>query len=247
MATALVAEDEDVLREELCEHLASLWPTLTIVASACNGVDALQLAEQHRPDVLFLDIQMPGLSGLEVASRVSFDPHLVFVTAYDAHAVAAFERGAIDYLLKPWASQRLAEALRRVQLRLPQPPPALETTLREIAAAVQPRQYLRWINASAGQEVRIITTDEICYFRADSKYTLVITASGECLVRRPLKDLAAQLDPAQFWQVHRSTIVNAGAIASVSRDVGGRVCLKLKARPEILAVSETHEHRFRSM
>jgi DNA-binding LytR/AlgR family response regulator len=245
--TALVAEDEDVLRDELCEHLGRLWPDLRIVARADNGVDALQFAERHRPDVLFLDIQMPGLSGLEVARRIRSGPNIVFVTAYDEHAVTAFERGAIDYLLKPWAPARLAESLRRIQARLRQPLPELEGVLRELAAAVQPRHYLRWINASAGQEVKIVTVDEVCYFKADSKYTMVITASGEALVRRALKDLAAQLDPAQFWQVHRSTIVNASAIAGVSRDLRGNVRLRLKARPESIAVSEAHEHLFRSM
>jgi DNA-binding LytR/AlgR family response regulator len=245
--TALVAEDEDVLREELCAHLTAQWPALRIVAQADNGLDALQYAERHRPDVLFLDIQMPGLTGLEVARRVGPGRHVVFITAYDSHAVEAFERGAVDYLLKPYAPARLAESLRRVQARLEQSAPVLENVLRELAAALQPREYLRWIKAATGQEVKIITVDEVCYFQADSKYTLVITASGEALVRRALKDLGAQLDPAQFWQVHRSTIVNASAIAGVSRDLRGRVCLKLKTRPETLAVSEAHEHLFRSM
>jgi DNA-binding LytR/AlgR family response regulator len=245
--TALVAEDEDVLREELCAHLGMLWPQLRIVAQADNGADAVRHAEQLRPDVLFLDIQMPGLTGLEVARRCGNEAHVVFITAYDSHAVAAFERGAVDYLLKPWMPERLAESLRRIQSRMQQSPPEIEGVLREIAAAVRPRAYLRWINASAGQEVRIITVDELCYLQADSKYTLVITAGGEALVRSPLKELSAQLDPAQFWQIHRSTIVNVSAIAAVSRDLRGRVRLRLKARPELLAVSEVHEHLFRSL
>jgi DNA-binding LytR/AlgR family response regulator len=245
--TALVAEDEDLLREDLCSQLASLWPELKIVAQCSNGLDALRLAEELRPDVLFLDIQMPGLSGLEVARRVSPGVHVVFATAYDSHAVAAFERGAIDYLLKPYGPARLAEALRRIRQHLQQPAPALENVLREIVAAVQPRSYLRWINASAGQEVKIITVDEVCFLQADTKYTTVATASCEALVRRALKELAVQLDPARFWQVHRSTIVNVSAIAGVSRDLRGRVKLRLKARPEVLAVSEAHEHLFRSL
>jgi DNA-binding LytR/AlgR family response regulator len=245
--TALVAEDEDVLREELCAHLGMLWPQLRIVAQADNGADAVRHAEQLRPDVLFLDIQMPGLTGLEVARRCGAEAHVVFITAYDSHAVAAFERGSVDYLLKPWMPERLAESLRRIQSRMQQSPPEIEGVLREIAAAVRPRAYLRWINASAGQEVRIITVDELCYLQADSKYTLVITAGGEALVRSPLKELSAQLDPAQFWQIHRSTIVNVSAIAAVSRDLRGRVRLRLKARPELLAVSEVHEHLFRSL
>jgi DNA-binding LytR/AlgR family response regulator len=245
--TALVAEDETVLREELCAHLAALWPALRVVAQAANGLTALQLMEQHRPDVLFLDIQMPGLTGLEVAHQAERHQHVVFITAYDAHAVAAFERGAVDYVLKPYTAARLAESVRRVKERLGQAPPvALDGVLRELAAA-QPRDHLRWINASSGTEVKVITVDEVCYFRSDAKYTLVMTAEGEALIRRPLKELVEQLDPAQFWQVHRSTIVNANAIAGVGRDFRGRVHLKLKTRRETLAVSEQHEHLFRQM
>jgi DNA-binding LytR/AlgR family response regulator len=245
--TALVAEDESVLRDELCAHLAALWPELRIVAQADNGLEALQLLERHRPDVLFLDIQMPGLTGIEVARQAERRHHVVFITAYDAHAVAAFERGAVDYVLKPYTTARLAESVRRVKERLGGAPPALDEVLREIAAASQPRDHLRWINASSGTEVKVITVDEVCYFRADAKYTLVMTAEGEALIRRPLKELVEQLDPAQFWQVHRSTIVNANAISGVGRDFRGRVHLKLKARRETLAVSEQHEHLFRSM
>jgi DNA-binding LytR/AlgR family response regulator len=245
--TALVAEDEAVLREELCAHLATLWPGLNILAQASGGLEALQLMERHRPEVLFLDIQMPGLTGLEVARQAERSMHIVFITAYDAHAVAAFERGAVDYVLKPYSVDRLSESVRRVQERLRQAPPALDSVLREIAAAVQPRDYLRWINASSGTEVKVVTVDEVCYFRSDAKYTLVMTADGESLIRKPLKELAEQLDPAQFWQVHRSTIVNASAIAGVSRDFRGRVQLKLKTRRETLPVSEAHEHLFRQM
>jgi DNA-binding LytR/AlgR family response regulator len=245
--TALVAEDEAVLREELCAHLGTLWPALHVVAQASSGLEALQLMERHRPDVLFLDIQMPGLTGLEVARQAERSMHIVFITAYDAHAVAAFERGAVDYVLKPYSVERLAESVRRVQERLRQAPPALDSVLREIAAAVQPRDYLRWINASSGTEVKVVTVDEVCYFRSDAKYTLVMTPEGESLIRKPLKELAEQLDPAQFWQVHRSTIVNASAIAGVGRDFRGRVHLKLKSRRETLPVSEAHEHLFRQM
>ena len=247
-ATALVAEDEAVLRDELCAHLAALWPELRIVARAANGLEALQLMDRHRPDVLFLDIQMPGLTGIEVARQAERRMHIVFVTAYDAHAVAAFERGAVDYVLKPYSAARLAESVRRVKERLGRAPPALDEVLRELAAAAQPREHLRWINASSGTEVKVITVDEVCYFQSDSKYTLVMTTDGgEALIRRPLKELTEQLDPAQFWQVHRSTIVNANAIAGVSRDFRGRVHLKLKARRETLPVSEQHEHLFRQM
>jgi DNA-binding LytR/AlgR family response regulator len=246
-ATALVAEDEAVLRDELCAHLAALWPELRIVARAANGLEALQLMDRHRPDVLFLDIQMPGLTGIEVARQAERRMHIVFVTAYDSHAVAAFERGAVDYVLKPYSAARLAESVRRVRERLGSAPPALEEVLRELAAAAQPREHLHWINASKGSEVKVITVDEVCYFQSDAKYTLVITAEGEALIRRSLRELAEQLDPAQFWQIHRSTIVNANAIAGVSRDFRGRVSVKLKSRGEKLPVSEQHEHLFRQM
>jgi DNA-binding LytR/AlgR family response regulator len=247
---ALVAEDETVLREELCAHLHQLWPELEIVAQADSGIEALQLLDAHRPDVLFLDIQMPGLTGLEVARQADGRCHVVFVTAYDAFAIAAFEQGAVDYVLKPYDAARLATTVRRVRQRLQQTheaPPSLAGLVRELAGAQPPREHLRWINASTGTEVRVITVDEVCYFQSDAKYTRVVTASGEALIRRPLKELQDQLDPGCFWQIHRSTIVNANAIAGVSRDFRGHVSVKLKARSEKLPVSEAHEHLFRQM
>ncbi len=246
-ATALIAEDEAVLRDELCAHLQSLWPDLKIAGLASSGIEALQLLDTCRPDVMFLDIQMPGLSGLEVARQAGGRCHLVFVTAYDAHAVAAFEQGAVDYVLKPYDLARLATAVRRVKQRVHDTPLALGGLLRELAAAQPVREHLRWINASQGQEVKLITVDEVCYFQADTKYTRVVTASGEALIRRTLKELQEQLDPSYFWTIHRATIVNANAIAGVSRDFRGRVSVKLKARSEKLAVSEGHEHLFRQM
>ncbi len=246
-ATALIAEDEAVLRHELCAHLQGLWPELKIAGQASSGIEALQLLDACRPDVMFLDIQMPGLSGLEVARQAGGRCHLVFVTAYDAHAVAAFEQGAVDYVLKPYDLARLATAVRRVKQRVHDTPLALGGLLRELAAAQPVREYLRWINASQGQEIKLITVDEVCYFQADTKYTRVVTASGEALIRRTLKELQEQLDPSYFWTIHRATIVNANAIAGVSRDFRGRVSVKLKARSEKLAVSEGHEHLFRQM
>ena len=245
--SALIAEDEVVLRDELQAHLKSLWPELKIVALAANGIEALQALDEQRPDVMFLDIQMPGLSGLEVARQAEGRCHVVFVTAYDAYAVAAFEQGAIDYVLKPYDAARIATAVRRVRQRLHETPPALDGVLRELAAAQPPREHLRWINASQGQEVRLITVDEVCYFQADTKYTRVVTANSEALIRRSLKELQDQLDPSCFWQIHRSTIVNANAIAGVSRDFRGHISVKLKTRSEKLPVSEGHEHLFRQM
>lgn len=245
--TAIIAEDEAVLRDELKSCLGQLWPQLRIEASVSNGLEALLAIDRRVPDVAFLDIEMPGLNGLAVAQQIQRRSHVVFVTAYDAYAVAAFDHGAIDYVLKPYDMTRLAQTVARVRERLDSAPPSLEHLLRELAGARPAREYLRWINASQGQEVQIITVEEICYFKAESKYTLVITADGESLIRRPLKELVEQLDPTQFWQVHRSVIVNANAIAGVTRDFRGHFHLKLKQRQEKLPVSESHEHLFRSM
>jgi DNA-binding LytR/AlgR family response regulator len=244
---ALLAEDEAVLRDELRSHLATMWPELRIVGEASNGLEALRLLERVTPDVLFLDIEMPGMTGLEVARQVAGRCHVVFVTAYNAHAVAAFEQGAIDYVLKPYTIERLALAVGRLRQRLGTDPASLDHLLRELARVVPARNYLRWINASKGQDVSLITVDEVLYFQSDTKYTRVVTAEVEALIRRPLKELQEELDPACFWPIHRSTIVNANAIAGVTRDFRGRVLVKLKARDEKLVVSETHTHLFKMM
>jgi DNA-binding LytR/AlgR family response regulator len=244
---ALIAEDETVLRDELRMHLRQLWPELRIVAEAANGIEALQLIERHAPDVLFLDIQMPGLTGLQVARQAGGRSHVVFVTAYDAHAIAAFEQGAIDYVLKPYDAARIVITVQRVKQRLGSVPAAIDGLLRDLAGALPTREYLRWINASDGADVRIITVDEVCYFQADTKYTSVVTSDTVSIVRRSLRELQEQLDPSTFWPIHRSTIVNANVIAGVTRDLRGRVALRLKNRPEKLAVSEAHVHLFRQM
>jgi DNA-binding LytR/AlgR family response regulator len=245
--TAVLAEDEPALREEMAARLQHLWPELQIVASVGSGVEALAAFQQHQPRIMFLDIQMPGLTGLEVARQVAERCHLVFITAYDAHAVSAFENGAVDYLLKPYDVERLVQTIRRLQQRLVAPPPALTGLLNELAAAVQPRAYLNWIRASQGHEVKLITVRDVCYFRADTKYTSVVTATEEYIIRRSIKDLAAELDPAQFLQIHRATIINLEAISSISRNIAGEMSVRLKARPERLAVSETNRHLFRHM
>jgi len=246
-AAALIAEDEAVLRDELRSHLAVLWPELRIVGEASSGLETLQLLDRLAPDVIFLDIEMPGLTGLEVARQVGGRCHVVFVTAYNAHAVAAFEQGAIDYVLKPYTVDRLALAVSRLRQRIGTDPASLDHLLRELARVMPVRRHLRWINASRGQEVSLITVDEVIYFQADTKYTRVVTADSEALIRRPLKELQEELDPACFWPIHRSTIVNANAIAGVTRDFRGRVLVKLKARAEKLLVSETHTHLFKMM
>lgn len=244
---AVLAEDEAVLRDELRQHLRELWPQLRIAAEAASGIEALQAIERHAPDVLFLDIQMPGLTGIDVALQVQGRCHIVFVTAYDAYAVSAFEAGAVDYVLKPIQAARLATAVARVKQRLGTAPQPMQELLRELARGQPAQEYLRWINASLGSEVRLITVDEVLYFQADTKYTRVVTAGGEALIRRTLKELQEQLDPGTFWPIHRSTIVNANAVAGVSRDFRGRISVKLKTRPEKLAVSEAHEQLFRQM
>jgi DNA-binding LytR/AlgR family response regulator len=246
--TAIVAEDEATLRHQLVEQLNQLWPELSIVGEAADGVQALRLLDEHRPDVMFLDIQMPGATGLEVAREASGRCHVVFVTAYDQHAVAAFDQGAIDYVLKPVSAARLFTAVSRVKQRLGSPPVRLEPTLSQIAGSPSPaRQYLRWINASVGQNLKLITVDEISYFQADNKYTRVVTVEGEALIRKPLKELVEELDPNQFWQIHRSTLVNATSIAGVTRDFRGRMLVKLKSRQETLLVSDSYTHLFRQM
>jgi DNA-binding LytR/AlgR family response regulator len=244
--TALIAEDEPVLLAELEETLGRLWPELKIVARARDGVEALQLIAEQSPTILFLDIVMPGMTGLEVARHVSRS-HVVFVTAYDHYAVSAFERGALDYVLKPINTGRLADTLQRIRGRLSQPPANLSSILAELAHNGGAHNYLRWINASAGNTIRLITVDEVAYFRADNKYTIVATRSAESLIRKSIRELIEQLDPNQFWQIHRSTVVNVAAIAGVTREFGGRLNVKLKDRDEVLTVSETFAHLFRQM
>jgi DNA-binding LytR/AlgR family response regulator len=248
--TALVAEDESTLRAELIEQITRLWPELLIVGEAADGVEALRLHDELRPQVLFLDIQMPGANGLEVARQASGRSHVVFVTAYDEHAVAAFDHGAVDYLLKPLQPARLFTAIGRVKQRLDCTPGDLGAVLDRLAAlpgTAPTRQHLRWINASVGQTLKLITVDEVLYFAADNKYTRVTTRDSEALIRKPLKELVEELDPQQFWQIHRSTLVNASAIAGASRDFRGRLQLKLKQRSETLLVAESYAHLFKQM
>jgi len=246
--TAIIAEDEPVLRDQLQDLLGTAWPELKIVASAADGLQAIKALEHYAPDVLFLDIQMPGRTGLEVARKASNRHHVVFVTAYNQYAVTAFEEGAVDYVMKPISAERLATACARVKSRLNAAPANLENLLRTLAKITAPaHSYLRWINASMGTDVKLITVDEVCYFQSDTKYTRVVTHSGESLIRKPLKELLEQLDPNLFWQIHRSTIVNVNAVGAVSRDLTGRLIVKLKNRKETLQVSKLYSHLFRQM
>jgi len=243
---AVIAEDEPVLRAELREMLVKLWPELAICAEANDGIEAMRALEAHAPDILVLDIQMPGLTGLEVAKQASGRCHVVFVTAYDEHAVAAFEQGAVDYVMKPVTYARLATTVGRLKQKVASAPAHLDGLLRMLSSG-PPKEYLRWITASQGTDLRLITVDEICYFQADNKYTMVVTADKESLIRRPIKELTDELDPKVFWQIHRGTVVNVATIAGVTRDIGGHLRVKLKQRKETLPVSEGYVHLFRGM
>jgi DNA-binding LytR/AlgR family response regulator len=246
--TAVIAEDEPLLADELADLLRTLWPQLQIVARVTDGVAALHAIEEHAPDVVFLDIRMPLLTGLEVAQRISGTCHIVFLTSYDAHALQAFEAGAIDYVLKPPSAARLLTTLQRVKDRLQLPAADVRGALAQVSTATPAAtRYLQWINASRGAAVRLITVEEIQYFKSDQKFTLVVTADSESLIRKTIRELGDELDPIMFWQVHRSTIVNVYAIDSVIRDDRGNLSLRLKNRPESLAVSEAHTHLFRQM
>jgi DNA-binding LytR/AlgR family response regulator len=243
---AVLAEDEPLLADELAEMLRVLWPELCIVARARDGVAALQAIEQHAPQLAFLDIRMPLMSGIDVARRIAGCCHIAFITSYDQYAIDAFEAGAVDYVLKPPRPARLATTVQRLKARLRQPPADLRRLLSELVQA-PPARYLQWINASRGAAVRLITVDEILYFKSDEKYTLVVTSDSEALIRKKIRELSEELDPTMFWQVHRSTLVNVHAIDSVIRDDHGNLKLRLKHRSESLAVSEPYFHLFRQM
>jgi len=255
MFEAIVAEDETLLRKALLEQLGKAWPELRIVAECEDGASALEAIAEHRPDVAFLDIRMPGLTGLDVAAalpEISPATQVVFVTAYDQYAIDAFERGAIDYLLKPIAADRLAATVQRLQARAaagPADSATLAALVRQLGSNLSPRAQppLNWVTASAGRETRLILLDDVAYFRADNKYTTVMTGDGEALLRTPIRELLEVLDPAVFKQIHRSTIVNIKAIASIVRDDTGRGVVRLRQRPETLTVSQPFMALFRNM
>lgn len=258
--TALIADDEPLLRGALARQLAQAWPELDVVAQARNGREAIKQFEALQPDVCFLDVHMPGLSGVEAAHHIGRRSHLVFVTAYDHYAVQAFAQGALDYLVKPVEQARLAETVARLKERLQAAQPArnTEALLQQLAAQLAQLQggaapgRLRWIRALDGQTLRLIPVDDVDYLRADTKYTRVAWRDdagrpGEALVRIALKELLAQLDPVQFAQVHRSVVVNLRAISHVSRGDNETADLHLKGRKEVLPVSRSYLHLFRQM
>ncbi len=255
MTRAVIGEDEALLREALVDALARAWPELVIVAACEDGASALEAIAEHRPDVAFLDIRMPGLTGLEVAAA-ALDAcpatQIVFVTAYDQYAIDAFETGAVDYLLKPVAGERLERTVERVKARIASgagTDAALAPLLAKLVATLPKAavsEPAKWLTASSGSTTRLILVDDVVYFRADNKYTVVVTAKGEALLRKPIKDLLVVLDPGCFRQIHRSTIVNLRAIDSIVRDDTGKGTLKLRDRPETLTVSQPFMALFRS-
>jgi DNA-binding LytR/AlgR family response regulator len=249
--TALIADDEPHLASYLRDHLLAVWPELQVVHTARHGLEAAERIAALQPDIAFLDIQMPGLTGLEVAQGIEGATRVVFVTAYDEFAVQAFEQAALDYLLKPVTAERLRRTVQRLQAALPQPAAddeRLAATLRRLMGeqAVAP-QHLRWVRASAGDLMHQIPVDEVLFFRADDKYTVVCTARAEHLIRTPIQELAAQLDPAVFCQVHRSTLVNLAHLAGTRRDEASRLWLRLQGWHGELPVSRAYVHRFRPM
>jgi DNA-binding LytR/AlgR family response regulator len=245
MTTALIADDEPLLRAQLRTRLAEAWPELRIVAEARHGGEAIELAARYEPDIAFLDIRMPVKSGLDVARALGGRCHVVFVTAYDEYAAAAFDAGAVDYLVKPAAAERIATLVARLKSRLPAPPVDLEALMARLAG--RGAAPLRWIRASLGASMRLIAVDDVLYFQANDKYTRVVTADGEALIRKPIRELYDELDPQAFWQVHRATIVNLRAIQRVDRDWRGEPVIVLAGRDEKLAVSRTFAHRFKAM
>ena len=252
MPTALIADDEPHLAQYLREQLAALWPALDIVAMARNGVEAAAQIEALNPDLAFLDIRMPGLTGLEVAQGIEGATRVVFVTAFDAHALEAFDQAALDYVLKPVSRERLTRTVARLQQAL-QPAQAVDDARlaavlqRLLPAAQHAGAPLRWIRASAGELTHQIAVDDVLFFHADEKYTCVQTATAEHLIRTPITELVQQLDPAQFWQIHRSTIVNLRFLAGTRRDESSRLLVRLQGWRDELPVSRAYVHLFKAM
>lgn len=245
MARILIAEDEALLAAEIREEILRLWPEAEVVAMVHDGPAALAALESLRPEVCFLDVQMPGLTGLEVARLAAGRAHVVFITAYDQYAIQAFDEGAVGYLLKPLDLAKLARVLQRLKERLHAPPADLSGLVARLQAGTP--EPLRWITVQKGRELQLITVDDVLYFRADHKYVAVVTADAEALISLPLKELVARLDGERFWQVHRSSIVNVQAIKSVSRSLAGKLSITLKDRPETLEVSAAYAHRFKQL
>ncbi len=245
---AVIAEDEPPIRQEIRDTLGQLWPDLRIVAEVGDGVEALAAVERFRPDVFFLDIQMPGLDGLTVAQRLNGRAHVVFITAFDRYAVAAFEQGALDYVLKPISIPRLSLTIERLRARLAGPPADL-SRITELLKDMAPAEskYLKWLTVPHGSELRVVAVAEISYLRADTKYTTVVTPHDSFLMNASLRQMREKLDPQVFWQIHRSVVVNVGAIDTIYRSFRGTLEVKVKGHDELLPVSAAHVHLFREL
>jgi len=248
---AIIADDERLMREQLRARLAAAWPELQIVAEAKNGEEAVQLVASERPDLAFLDIQMPGLTGIEAARVIGTACHVVFVTAFSEFAVDAFEEGAVDYVLKPAESERLGRTVARLKARIDSQPRDIEALLDRLAERIGGGSgraaHLQWIQASMGQQLRLIPVADVLFFTSDEKYTRVQTETYEALIRKPIKELIEQLDPAQFWQIHRATIINIRAVAGIVRDLRGRQLVQFRNFPEKLEISRNFTHLFKQM
>ena len=266
MTRCVIADDERLMRDQLRARLGEVWPELQVVAEAKNGTEAVALVAEHRPELVFLDIRMPGLTGVEAARQIAqmeigddeLLPEIVFITAYDQYAVEAFEQGVADYVLKPAERDRLAVTVDRIKKRLAQRDAGedggggapLQQLLHQLAAKMNPGgapQYLQWIQATVGQAIQMIPVDEVLFFISDEKYTRVQTPTVEALIRKPIKELVDELDPQRFWQIHRSTLVNAKAIGSVTRDFRGRQIVAMKGHGQKLEVSRSYLGLFKGM
>jgi DNA-binding LytR/AlgR family response regulator len=254
MPTAIIADDERLMREQLRARLAEVWPDLQILAEARNGEEAVAAVNEHRPDLAFLDIRMPGMTGIEAARAIGDACHVVFITAYNEYAVDAFEHGAVDYVLKPAERERLEITVNRLKRRLGTKPSDLGELLSKLSARLDGAAAetgkaapLKWIQASVGQQLRMIPVGDVLFFTSDEKHTRVQTEGFEALIRKPIKELVDELDPEQFWQIHRSTIVNAKAISGITRDFRGRQLVLIKGSNEKLEVSRNYTHLFKQM
>ncbi len=250
--TAVIADDERLMREQIVARLKDAWPELSIVGEAANGREAVALVRSREPDVVFLDIRMPEMDGIEAAQALAGLVHVVFVTAYDEYAIRAFEQGAVDYLLKPADPERVALTCQRLRERLQQKPDPMHDLLAELSqklagGAVKPREHLRWVQASVGTALRMIPISDILFFRAEDKYTRVQTEGFEALIRKPIKELVEELDPEEFWQIHRAILVRVDAVEQVTRDFRGHQVVQVRGRPEKLEVSRSFSHLFKQM
>jgi DNA-binding LytR/AlgR family response regulator len=250
--TAVVADDERLMREQMIDRLKEAWPELQIVGEASNGREAVAMVQSLEPDIVFLDIRMPGMDGIQAARALAGQCHVIFVTAHDQYAISAFEQGAVDYLLKPADPERVALTCQRLRARLEQEPDPMNDLLTQLSqrlgsGGLKPREYMRWVQASVGANIRMIPTTDILFFRAEDKYTRVQTQRFEALIRKPIKELIDELDPDEFWQIHRATVVRVDAVEQVSRDFRGHQIVHVKGSEEKLEVSRTFNHLFKQM